>query len=94
MVLQTFPAIVISMEKFYSSIKLNKQEGSSKKTVYNRTCKINKKFQEPKQNDKNNLSKKELIQAFDHFSDIPLGTWLYQHISPEVILQGNIELHL
>lgn len=59
MVLQTFPAIVISMEKFYSSIKLNKQEGSSKKTVYNRTCKINKKFQEPKQNDKNNLSKKK-----------------------------------
>lgn len=57
---------------------------------------INKKFWESKQNDKNNLSKKiiNLIQAFDHSSAIPLGTGLYQHISPVVTLQGNIALDL
>lgn len=66
------------------------------KTVYDSLCKINKKFWQPKRNDKNNLSKKKkkLIQAFDHSSAIPLGTGLYQHISPVVILQGNIALHL
>lgn len=66
------------------------------KTVYDSLCKINKKFQEPNQNDKNNLSKKiiNLIQAFDHSSAIPLGTGLYQHISPVVTLQGNTALHL
>lgn len=66
------------------------------KTVYDSLCNINKKFWEPKQSDKNNPSKKiiNLIQAFDHSSAIPLGTGLYQHISPVVALQGNTALHL
>lgn len=94
MVIQTFPTIIISVEKFFSCFKLNEQK--VQKTVYDSLCKINKKYKEPNKNDKNNLSKRiiNLIQAFDHSSAIALGTGLYKHISPVVTLQGNIALHL
>lgn len=55
--------------------------------------KINKEFQEPKQNDKNNI-KKKLIQAFDHSSAISFGTGLYKRITPVFTLQGNTALYL
>lgn len=94
MVIQTFPTIIISVEKFFSCFKLNEQK--VQKTAYDSLCKINKKYKEPNKNEKNNLSKRiiNLIQAFDHSSAIALGTGLYKHISPVVTLQGNIALHL